>query len=368
MEYSFDTWTSIFLFASAQGIFLSILLISKKKTSYYLLAAICLLFSITLVEYVFYWTGYRFLFPHLNRVSAPYYFVYGPLFYFFVKSVIDEKSYSFKKMLPHFIPGLVFLSMNVPYYISGTETKIQMMSTIPSSNTWIIVMSKLIPWTQILSLFLYWALAYGVIKKFGDALKDDRLVKVSSALFLGFALGFLSYYIMIEFYGYLKGYDYAISFSMSVFIYVTGYLGYSYGSKKETSVSTPKYQHSSLGSVEKKKISQKLIEVMGSNKLFLQKDLTLQRLAISIDMQKHHVSEVLNDELGEKFSDFVNRYRIEEAKKLLLEKHEVLTIHGIALESGFSNKTSFNKAFRRFVGCTPSEFRKQETAKGVNPD
>ncbi len=367
VEYSFDTWTSIFLFASAQGIFLSALLIRKKRISYYLLAAICLLFSITLVEYVFYWTGYRFLFPHLNRVSAPYYFVYGPLFYFFIKSVIDEASYSIKKLVPHLIPGLVFLLVNVPYYLLSTEEKIRSITTFSTNPEWVVVLGQIIPWIQVLSMLIYWALAYRVYKHQKEELREQRLFKASIFLFLGFVLGFISYYIMTYFYGYLLGYDYAISFSMSLFIYVIGYLGYTTEAKVKQPA-TPKYQNSSLDAGEKVKISEKLKKVMESQKLFLEKDLTLQRLALSIETQKHHLSEVLNDELGEKFSDFVNRYRVEEAKKLLIEKHEVLTIHGIALEAGFSNKTSFNKAFRRFEGCTPSEFRKQYVVNGVNPD
>lgn len=367
MEYSFDTWTSIFLFASAQGIFLSVLLIRKKRVSFYLLATLCLLFSITLVEYVFYWTGYRFLFPHLNRVSAPYYFVYGPLFYFFIRSIIDEASYSFKKLWPHLIPAVIYFLANVPYYLSDAEVKVQIMTTASTASQWVILMSQLIPWLQITSMFLYWILAYRVLKKNEEGIKELRFVRVSMFLFSGFILGFLSYYIMIYFYGYLVGYDYAISFSMSIFIYVTGYLGYN-TDMKSTSSSVPKYQNSSLDTQEKTKISEKLRQVMESQKLFLEKDLNLQRLALSIEIQKHHLSEVLNDELGEKFSDFVNRYRVEQAKKLLIEKHDVLTIHGIALESGFSNKTSFNKAFRRFEGCTPSEYRKQHVVNGVNPD
>ncbi len=216
-------------------------------------------------------------------------------------------------------------------------------------------------------MLIYWGLAYRISKNHSTEIKERRLFNASIFLFLGFVLGFISYYIMTYFYGYLRGYDYAISFSMSIFIYVTGYLGYT-TEIKSSSASAPKYQNSSLGQNEKVKISEKLRQVMEAQKLFLEKDLTLQRLALSIETQKHHLSEVLNDELGEKFSDFVNKYRVEEAKKLLIEKHDVLTIHGIALESGFSNKTSFNKAFRRFEGCTPSEFRKQHTVNGVNPD
>jgi AraC-like DNA-binding protein len=77
------------------------------------------------------------------------------------------------------------------------------------------------------------------------------------------------------------------------------------------------------------------------------------------------VSEVLSTRLKTNFNDLVNSYRVEEVKaKLISPQFSHLTIFGIALESGFASKSSFNRAFKKNTGFTPSEY-KINLQKGV---
>src|SRR5690242_16544802 len=94
MQPSFDTWTSIFLFASIQGLFVSIILFFVKKENRYanrLLATIVFLFSVTLFEYVFFWTRYIIFFPHLLSISAGFALLYGPLLYFYFRYAAESE-------------------------------------------------------------------------------------------------------------------------------------------------------------------------------------------------------------------------------------------------------------------------------------
>ena len=69
------------------------------------------------------------------------------------------------------------------------------------------------------------------------------------------------------------------------------------------------------------------------------------------------LSQVINERAEVSFPDFINKYRIEEAKRLLTNNHNNWKILVIGLEVGFSNKTSFHRYFKKYVNLTPSEFQ-----------
>jgi AraC-like DNA-binding protein len=120
-----------------------------------------------------------------------------------------------------------------------------------------------------------------------------------------------------------------------------------------------KYQKSGLTDSGAKKVYESLIHLMQEEKPFLEPDLTLFTLAEMINIPPNHLSQVINSLAGKNFFDFINYYRVEEAKRnIILQKYEHLTLLGIAFESGFNSKASFNRAFKRQVGITPSEFKK----------
>ena len=83
-------------------------------------------------------------------------------------------------------------------------------------------------------------------------------------------------------------------------------------------------------------------------------------------MSTSHLSQTINELLGQSFSDFVNSYRIEEAKRKLVDpacKH--LSVLGIAEEVGFNSKSSFNSVFKKHTAMTPSEFRTRNAGQSL---
>lgn len=101
----------------------------------------------------------------------------------------------------------------------------------------------------------------------------------------------------------------------------------------------------------------KLTRLMQSEKVYLDPDLGLPQLAQRLGLSTHDLSYVINEGFQENFFQFVNRYRIEEAKYLLRsEKFKHLNILGIAFESGFRSKTTFNTTFKKLTGLSPSAF------------
>lgn len=103
----------------------------------------------------------------------------------------------------------------------------------------------------------------------------------------------------------------------------------------------------------------RLQQIMETEKPYLDNEMNLVKLAQHAGMTVREISYVINQGFGENFNQFVNRYRIEESKKLLLdEKQGHLNMLGIAYQAGFNSKTIFNTTFKKMVGMTPSEFQK----------
>lgn len=99
---------------------------------------------------------------------------------------------------------------------------------------------------------------------------------------------------------------------------------------------------------------------MASNKPFLAPELTLDQLALQLSLRPRVLSQVINDRLGQNFYDFINRYRIQEASRLLTNpKDRKITILEVLYEVGFNSKSSFNTLFKKYTGLTPSEFKKK---------
>ncbi|WP_281979263.1 helix-turn-helix domain-containing protein [Tenacibaculum mesophilum] len=102
---------------------------------------------------------------------------------------------------------------------------------------------------------------------------------------------------------------------------------------------------------------------MKTKHLYLDNNINLASLAEEMQITSHQLSYVINNGFNQNFYQFINSYRIEKAKKLLMDKSsEKLSILGIAFESGFSSKTAFNTTFKKLTNQTPSEFKKQSSS------
>ena len=89
-------------------------------------------------------------------------------------------------------------------------------------------------------------------------------------------------------------------------------------------------------------------------------EINLATIAEKLDISIHDTSYLINEVTGDNFYNFINKYRVEEAKELLTsDKSDKLNMLGIAFESGFNSKTTFNTSFKKVVGISPSEYAKQ---------
>ena len=167
-----------------------------------------------------------------------------------------------------------------------------------------------------------------------------------------------------------------------IFIYLMGYFGvrqnsifvkqeienYPLTSKEillqvkveETSVQDGKYKKSGLHKAKAEKISGDLSQFMETQAPYLDPDLSLFSLAGLLHIQPNHLSQIINEKENQNFFDYVNGYRVNAVKmEILTGKLADHTLLGIALDCGFNSKASFNRAFKKHTGLTPTEFKKQ---------
>ncbi|PJZ70468.1 hypothetical protein CH373_05190 [Leptospira perolatii] len=120
-----------------------------------------------------------------------------------------------------------------------------------------------------------------------------------------------------------------------------------------------KYRKSMLNKIDLDQIENKLNALMLKSRVFTDEKLSLSELSKQLQITSHQLSEFLNARLGQNFASFLNHYRIEEAKKLLLEEPDK-SILEISLDVGYGNKSTFNAVFRKNTGQNPQEFRKNK--------
>jgi AraC-like DNA-binding protein len=173
--------------------------------------------------------------------------------------------------------------------------------------------------------------------------------------------------------------EHLIYFALSISVFFLGYFGIkqqaiyksaqsalnevaSRPQKKQKKKAT-QYLHSGLKQQEAEAYAAALKDYFEKEKPFLDGKLSLNDAAQYMDVSVNHLSQVINEQLGMTFFDFVNSFRVDEVKARLSSPDvKNFTLLGIAYDSGFNSKSSFNSIFKKFTGLTPSQFAKQLTA------
>ena len=110
-----------------------------------------------------------------------------------------------------------------------------------------------------------------------------------------------------------------------------------------------------------KEIINKLERLMLEEKIFMNTDISQKEIAKRLNTNTTYLSRTINLKYNLNFSAYINLFRIEEAKKIILnDKNKTYSFEGIANTVGFSSKSAFYNAFKKFTGKTPSEFLDSE--------
>ncbi|MEM7571346.1 MAG: helix-turn-helix domain-containing protein [Bacteroidota bacterium] len=132
-------------------------------------------------------------------------------------------------------------------------------------------------------------------------------------------------------------------------------------------LSTPNLAEQSSSSTEElaemQETAVRVEQFLEENPLYLEPDLNLKRLATALRLPASQISQAVNSVKGKNFNEFINAYRVRRVQELLAsDKAEELSLLGIAFESGFNSKATFNRVFKQYTGKTPSQYLKVTTS------
>ncbi|MFH6988663.1 helix-turn-helix domain-containing protein [Flavobacterium collinsii] len=330
-------------FFSALGAFNGLLLsgyfaynAKKKKFSNYFLSLLFLVLSIRVIKSVFFYFN-----PHLSnifiQIGLSACVLIGPFLYLFLKSNLDNKK---SNWLIHILPYITIISIVGVFYPYVDHRVVW--------SKWIV---KAIYWQWFIYVVLSFKYNQPILKKIKtkESLKKIDVWHIS--IYLGTFLIWLAYYIA-AYTSYIVG---ALSFT---FIFYLMALLLIFRSSKESTFFQEKEKY------KDKEIDIDTLELIGHNlsiivkkELYLKSNFTLDEAAKELNVTKHLLSQYLNVILGKSFTNLINEYRIEKAKKLL-ETENNLTVEGIGYESGFNSKSTFFTTFKKITGKTPTEYQK----------
>jgi len=351
----------ILILGAVQGIFLAIVLGTSKRgnrTANSLLTAIISLFSLNILVHTLEYINEAFAWYNHSYFLEIIFFLIGPLVYLYVKSLTSpgfRLAWTDLRYGYFFLGGILFYSTTQLLFgrIEDTIAEDIVVTVILGQNLYFVIRS-------LRTLRIH---SKAIQEKF-SSLAHINLRWLYVLLAICCLIWIMAAFLEILDVSKDINWDY-IWLVISICLYLIGYLGMRQpeifvGNLEKEEIQQIKYQKSTLSKEKVEQHANRLEKMMEEDQSFLNMDITLNQLATRLSISSHHLSQIINTHFQMNFFQFINSYRIEEAKKRLLdpEKHH-LNIAAIAFEVGFSSLSSFNTAFKKHTGLTPSQFRKE---------
>ena len=304
--------------------------------------------------------------PHIFFIGIPFFYLAAPVFYFYVRSLVFS---DFRFRTVDFLHTLPFMAVIVLfgqrfYFLSSDAKRILLTEGEAFSRTFWIAYN-LIFFTQ---FFIYFLIDLRILKYYREEIKQQfssvNHINLSWLTFIlyGFILAWLSSVATFISRNYLLSmYEQVQLVNFLAFFCFFNYIFYKGLSQPEIFsgiIEKPKYETSRLTAIEGEQYLAKLEAHMRQNKPYLDPTLTMKELSSQISLSPRYLSQIVNEYTRQNFYDYVNRYRIEEAKRMLSEQSTDKNVMEVLYEVGFNSKSSFNTAFKKVTGVTPSYFKK----------
>jgi AraC-like DNA-binding protein len=369
------------------GIFLSffivVLLLTKKQKALTdkILAVWITVIGIHLLGYYINQLGYWDTYPHLIGTTAPMPLLHGPMLFLYTLYSLRKD----RKIRPvdylHFAPALAaYLYMSNFFFFYSPEEK-RMLDNGEMKEYMVFSVVLLI--AILISGITYAVLSYRLTIKHKHKIENNFSyreginIKWLRNCILGIAMVFLSATIIVLVRDAF-GVEFSFNADYIIYIILIGlvfYIGY-FGIKQENiftskdhietiesneGVRSEKYRNSGMRSELVAELYGKLLQVMEEEKPYLDPKLSLSGLAQLLELSPNQLSQIINQEAGVNFHDFINNYRVEEFIRRA-QTNKNFSLLALALDSGFNSKSSFNHIFKRQKGLSPSKFLSENTS------
>ena len=376
MEELSSVVTVLLLLGATQGLFLTLLLLTKpvNKEANKLLAYLIVAYTAFIVEQALAATPITRDYPHLIGLAQGAVFLQGPLHFLYARTLITSRRPARRGLLVHLAPFCLFyLYFLFPFYLRSGPEKVAFMQAIAEEG--LTPALRVASWGVLLQGLVYMTLTLRLLRQHGRTIKaslssieEINLHWLRAITVLTLAIWVVGVFIeLLQTFGLDEPVRATVPISITALIYVMGYLGLRQPEIFSDTLERPptsskeegeKYRRSGLSRERAEALQARLIDLMETERPFVESSLKLSHLARLAGMSPNHLSQVINELRGQNFYDFVNGYRIEEAKGMILDpSRSSMTMLSIAYEVGFNSKSAFNTAFKKHTGTTPSKFK-----------
>ncbi|TMM53360.1 helix-turn-helix transcriptional regulator [Maribacter algarum] len=361
----------LFLFFVFLGVLLSILFLVKKKGNRfanYILSLYTLLFAFEMFNNCMRWSGWLYTeeFIHIDLTHFPLWLIYGPLVFIYVRNILTGTKFKLSDVFFLIPPSVITVSL-APFYLKGANDKLNI---VRMGKTWeYAIFPSYAIWLVIGLMFFY---AFYTYFKFGYnrrlGFRENRWLRWFVGSYFGFTFAFALYIFLVRFQLMDASYDYLVDMAIVFFIGMLSFFGFVQpqvfeGKSFKEIIPFIKYQKTGLSPALSLEMKGKLLDIMQREKPYLNHELRLDDVSRLMNLSRNHTSQIINEHFNLSFFDFINRYRIKDAKNLLMNNEKNgLTTTQIAYDVGFNNRASFYKAFKKFTDYNPSEYVKQVAA------
>jgi AraC-like DNA-binding protein len=349
---------AVFLFIRSQGKAIS----NKMLGLFFLAKGIAIIDTIVRFNNEFVFTNA----PGLFFIAGSFDFLFGPTLYLYVKSVVFTKFTLKKTDLIHLVPFVSYLAFFITtYHMYSPDVQRELIT----SGFFDTVFMNYVLWSVFHGLvLLYMILILRLLLIYGGEIRNNYSnLKTINLAWLKIVMG--GFVCMWSFY-LINHMLYIFGFTMSTVLNLCGKLTLvGFSSFLILRVLAHPTIIPGIGTIKGtnkigcKTIRQddleKLTSYMKTEKPYLEPNLAIQELAERTSISRRRLSYIINTEFNKNFFDFINEYRINEAKTLLAgPESSKKTILEILYEVGFNSKSVFNSIFKKQTGHTPSQFKK----------
>jgi AraC-like DNA-binding protein len=377
MKLAFDFFSIATIIGMCISLFSALVIAAIKKTNANIIFSLFLVsVSITIFGFgVLIKTNLYLYFPHLLKISTPFILLLGPIFLFYIKTLIANKIILNKFSFLHIVPFILIILMTLPFYLKSGQYKIDYFHSIladktyPSYITYEYVIFLLISIHTSAYLFysLYMILSYEkTIKNSFSSIDKINLNWLRKFIYLFFGLVIVMILIFILIVFFIK-FSFIYMFIPLSVTFVICYLSYKALIQPEILIGID-LKNMNSGSKPKQTVItniDKYIKILSSamenDKLYRDPELSLSELALKLNLNRNLLSYIINNYFKMNFYDFINKYRIEDVKNFLTNNNKVknFNIINVAMNAGFNSKGTFNAIFKKYTNMTPTEYRKK---------
>ncbi len=298
-------------------------------------------------------------YPLLFLGQVPVVMIIGPFLYFYVLSISGDKDGLSKRDILHFIPVILVVLYLMPYFLYSPNTQQQIIYEMLEKE-------RHIPLRAIFTGAVFLPVIYISLPLVRIVLKIRKATTIQKKMILLIALLVLWSLTGIAGIGgtialsfsFLKG----INLFVCAVIFCFYLLGQRYPYLLQFGTVPAKIEtqgKSYLAGIDLDILEKQISSIMEEEKIYCDEDLSLPRLSGALGISTHQLSQFLNQYYNKNFNSFVNGYRIEEAKRILVEEPSRNTL-SVAEAVGFNSYSAFHGAFKKETGFSPAEYRRKE--------